>query len=126
MHLRRREGLEVSPCGLGQDHLIEREVGYRSAQPTVLFLQFLKPLQLITVHTAILTAPPVESLLRHTNLTHCFRNAHSLSLKHFNLPKLQDDILCFLSLACHLMVLLKKGLNLTQWVDHFSGGRPNP
>ena len=44
-------------------------------------------------------------------------------MKHFNLSKLQNDVFRFVSLACHLMVLLNR-IFLSQWVDHFSGDTP--
>ncbi|MBS0126281.1 hypothetical protein, partial [Thetidibacter halocola] len=41
-----------------------------------------------------------------------------------NLPQLQHDVLGFVALASHLLVLLKIGIRLSQFVDHFSGGTP--
>ena len=36
-------------------------------------------------------------------LPHRVGNCHSLSMKHFNLSKLQNDVFRFVSLACHLI-----------------------
>jgi hypothetical protein len=40
------EQTSSSPCRLRQDHLVEREVGYRSTQPRVLSLEILQPLKM--------------------------------------------------------------------------------
>ena len=42
-------GLEVSPGGLGQDQLVQRQVRNRAAQPGVLQLQRLEPFDLVVL-----------------------------------------------------------------------------
>jgi hypothetical protein len=93
---------EVSPGGLRQDHLVERQIRHRTPQALVLRLKLLEPLELIPVHAATLLAPAVIRRLRHADLTHRIGDRHPLSLQHFDLPKLQHDIFGFVSFSCHL------------------------
>ena len=101
------KGLEVSPCRLRQDHLVQRQGGYRASETLVLALQLLQSFQLITVHAAILLAPSVVGLHRHTDLPDCIRNRPSLPLQHLNLPQFRYDLLGLVSLSNHSLVLLK-------------------
>jgi hypothetical protein len=79
------------------------------------------PFELIAAHTAILLAPSIIALDRHTDLPHSFRRRPSLPLQHFNLSQFQHDIFGLLSLSSgfsifgllsfpsHPLVLLKSG-----------------
>jgi hypothetical protein len=50
-------GLEVSLGGLGQDQLIQRQIGDRPAQPAILGFQLLQPLDLVALKTTVLIPP---------------------------------------------------------------------
>ena len=50
-------GSENSPCALGQGHLVQRQIRYRTSQSLALLFKLLKPLDLITAHTTIFFAP---------------------------------------------------------------------
>ena len=56
------KGLVVSPCGLGQDHLVKCQIRHCPPQTRVLSLKQLQSLQLITVHAAILFTPAIICL----------------------------------------------------------------
>ena len=53
------QGLEVSPCSLLQDDLIQAEIGYGLPQASILFLKILKTLGLTDLQAAKLLAPTV-------------------------------------------------------------------
>ena len=50
-------GLEVSPCGLGQDLLVNRQIRNGLAKLLILFLKLLQLLELVSAHTAVLLPP---------------------------------------------------------------------
>ncbi len=62
-------GLEVSPCSLGQDLFVDREIRARSPELLVLLLQPLQFFQLPRAHPAILLAPALIGLFGDTHLT---------------------------------------------------------
>ena len=107
MHWRRREGLEtVSPRRLGQDELVECQIGDRPPEPLVLLLKLLQPLQLAPAHADILPAPAIVALLRDPDLAHRIGDRHALAMQHLDLPELQHDVFRPLSLSNHPVVLL--------------------
>jgi len=99
----------VSPGGLGQDHLVQRQITHGTSQTGILILQLLQPLQLISAHATILITSSVTGLLRYADLSDRVCDLAALSLQHFNLPQLQHDLFGFVSLSSHLLVLLKMG-----------------
>src|SRR3546814_7071592 len=56
-------GSEVSPSGLLQDQLVERQIRDRPPEPEILLLQVLHPPGLVGLQTAILLAPAIIGLL---------------------------------------------------------------
>lgn len=98
-----------SPSGLGQDHLVQRQIRNGTPQPTIFGLQLLKPFELISAYAPIFLPTPIIGLLRHANLPNGIRNRLALTLQHFNLPQLQHDVFGFVSLSSHSLVLLKMG-----------------
>ena len=62
------KGLVVSPCGLGQDHLVKCQIRHCPPQTRVLRLKQLQSLQLIVAHAAILFTPAIICLNCNTNL----------------------------------------------------------
>ena len=67
------KGLVVSPCGLGQVHLIKCQIRHCPPQTRVLRLKQLQSLQLIAAHAAILVTPAIICLNCNTNLTNRIR-----------------------------------------------------
>ena len=61
-------GLEVSLGSLLEDLLVQRQVGYRLAQPGVLGLQLLQAPHLVALQPAKLSPPPILGHLRNPNL----------------------------------------------------------
>lgn len=76
------------------------------AEPQVLLLKLLQTAKLVTSHPAILLALSIVRLLRYANLTDRIRYRLALALKHLYLAQFGYDLFWFVSLACHLLVLL--------------------
>src|SRR5262249_27635752 len=85
-------GLVVSPGGLLQDQLVQRQIRHRTAKPIVLRLEILQPLDLIALQAAELLPPAVVSHLAHPDLADRFRYALTLRGQNINLPQLGDDL----------------------------------
>ena len=115
-------GQRCSPGSLPQDHLVQRQIRYRTPQrlapsagktiSQIVFwpgsnLKLLQPFELIPAHPALnlLLAPSIIALNRHTDLPHSLRNRFSLALQPFHPPQLQHDVLRLLSLPSHSLVL---------------------
>src|SRR5215217_6420336 len=94
-------GLEVSPVRLLKNQLVQRQIGNRFTQPTILSLEFLQTLYLFDLQPAKLLAPAVIGHLAHTDLTDRLCRALSLRNQHINLPKLRYNLLRLVSLTCH-------------------------
>src|SRR3546814_2176047 len=60
-------GSEVSPSGLLQDQLVERQIRDRPPEPEILLLQVLHPPGLVGLQTAILLAPAIIRSEEHTS-----------------------------------------------------------
>jgi len=58
-------GLDVSLGSLGQDQLVERQVGHSPAKPRVLRLKLLQALHLVALQPALLVPPAAIGHLRH-------------------------------------------------------------
>jgi hypothetical protein len=56
-------GLQVSPCHVLQDLLLQRGFRDQPLKPRVLFLEFLEPLALLELEPAVFLAPPIIGLL---------------------------------------------------------------
>ena len=95
-------GLEVSPGGLLQDQLVQRQIRHRPAQPGVLRLQLLQPLHLVATsarHTpgaSGSTSPRVTPIARIASAT-----GLALRRQNINLPQLRDDLFRLVSLPRH-------------------------
>ena len=100
------KGLEVSLSDLLQDHLIERQVRYRTPQPRILLLQILQAPGLVNLQPAILAAPTVVTLLRHAHTTTDHTHLLALRQTHFGRPKKPNNLLGCISLPAHLLILL--------------------
>src|SRR4051794_10801351 len=94
-------GLEVSPVRLLKNQLVQRQIGNRFTQPTILSLEFLQTLYLFDLQPAKLLAPAVIGHLAHTDLTDRLCRALSLRNQHINLPKLRYNLLRLVSLPWH-------------------------
>src|SRR5215203_4633924 len=113
-------GLEVSPGCLLQDQLVQRQVGNRSAQPRVLSLEILQPLDLIALEPAKLLAPAVVRDLRNPNRAYRLGNALPLRHQHIHLAQLRNDLLGLVSLPRHPWSSLARKPYLR--ADHLKGG----
>src|SRR5262249_3404943 len=85
-------GLVVSPGGLLQDQLVQRQIRHRTAKPIVLRLEILQPLDLVALQAAELLPPAVVSHLAHPDRADRFRYALTLRGQNINLPQLGDDL----------------------------------
>ena len=95
------KGLEVSPCGLAQNELVQRQIRHRPTQPLVLFLKLLQPSELRPLHPAIELAPSIKGLLCNADLAHRLGNRRALCLQNFNLPKFLYNLFGLLSFSSH-------------------------
>src|SRR3974390_1288253 len=95
-------GLEVSLGGLGQDQLVQREVGYHLAQSAVLKFQLFQPLHLIGFQPTELLPPSIERHLTHADLADGIGHARPLRDQNIPLPQLRDDLLRLVSLPRHI------------------------
>ena len=98
MQARRREGLRSFPLRLCQNKLAHGEIG---PQPLVFLLQLFQTGKLRPLHPAIRFPPPIERLLRYTDLAHRLCNRRALPLHNFNLPKLRYDLFGLLTFSSH-------------------------
>src|SRR5262249_20128266 len=94
-------GLEVSPGGLLQNELIQRQIGNRLAQPAVLQLKVLQALHLFGLHPAELLTPPIIRHLAHADLADCVHHVLALRDQNIDLPQLRNDLFRLVSLPCH-------------------------
>ena len=93
------KGLEAFLCCLGQDQLVQREIGDRAPKPLVLLLQLFQTSALRLLHPTIERPPSAVRLLRHADLAHRLGNRRASSLQNFNLPKLRHYLFGLLSFA---------------------------
>ena len=94
------------PCSLGRIILISvRSDTVRRSRAFSVSNSF-QPLKLIAAHAAVLLPRPIIGLNRHTDLPRSLINRFALHYQHFNLSRIQHNILGPLSLASHLVVLL--------------------
>ena len=100
------KGSEVSLGSLGQDHLVQGKIGDRLAQPLLLLLKLLQPLELSPGHAAVKLAPAIIGKLRLADMTNRFRRRYALPLQNLDLLHLRNDILGLLSFASHVLVVL--------------------
>src|SRR5215472_6771969 len=94
-------GLEVSPGGLLQNELVQRQIGNRLAQPAVLELKVLQALHLLGLQPTELLPPPIIRHLAHPDLTDCIYHVLALRDQNIDLPQLRDDLFRLVSLPCH-------------------------
>ena len=119
-------GLEVSLGGLGQDQLIQRQIGYRSAQPAILGLQLLQPLDLVALKATVLIPPAVIGHFRYTDCSDRIHNRMALCRQHINLPKLRNNLFSRMPLPSHRRILLGQkhtsGRTTSKGADHSGAG----
>src|SRR5262249_55967951 len=96
-----RGGLEVSPGGLLQNELVQRQIRDCLAQPAVLELKILQALHLLALQPAKLLAPPIIRHLAHPDLADCVHHVLALRNQNIDLPQLRNDLFRLLSLPCH-------------------------
>ena len=72
--------LEVSPCGLGQDHLIKCQIRHCPPQTRVLSLKQLQSLQRVTARAAILFTLAIICLNCNANLANSICQRLTLAL----------------------------------------------
>src|SRR6266566_574680 len=94
-------GLEVSPRGLLQNELVQRQIRDRLAQPAVLELKVLQTLHLLALQPAELLAPPIIRHLAHPDLADCVHQVLALRDQNIDLPQLRNDLFRLVSLPCH-------------------------
>lgn len=92
---------KFSLTGLRLDQLIQRQVGYRTAQQLILFRNTLQFPQLFDSHTAVLFALAIVRLLGDTHLSNRIDPVDLLSCKYVNLAKLGDNLFRFMSFDTH-------------------------
>src|SRR2546421_1218183 len=94
-------GLEVSPGGLLQNELVQRQIRDRLAQPAVLEFKVLQALHLLALQPAELLAPPIIRHLAHPDLADCVHQVLALRDQNIDLPQLRNDLFRLVSLPCH-------------------------
>src|SRR5262249_9189092 len=94
-------GLEVSPGGLLQNELIQRQIRDCLAQPAVLELKVLQALYLLGLQPAKLLAPAIIRHLAHADLADCVHHILALRDQNIDLPQLRNDLFRLVSLPCH-------------------------
>src|SRR5262249_7960825 len=111
--------LEVSPGGLLQNELVQRQIRDGLAQPAVLQLKVLEALHLLALQPAKLLAPPIIRHLAHPDLADCVHHVLTLRDQNIDLPQLRDDLFRLVSLPCHCS---PPGSKTYLKSDHFNGG----
>src|SRR5262249_17827219 len=94
-------GLEVSPGGLLQNELVQRQIRDCLAQPAVLELKVLQALHLLGLEPAELLAPPIIRHLAHPDLADCVHHVLALRDQNIDLPQLRNHLFRLVSLPCH-------------------------
>src|SRR5215813_2071547 len=94
-------GLEVSPGGLLQYELVQRQIRDCLTQPAVLELKVLQALHLLGLQPAKLRAPPIIRHLAHPDLADCVQHILALRDQNIDLPQLRDNLFGLVSLPCH-------------------------
>src|SRR5262249_23046084 len=92
---------EVSPGGLLQNELIQRQIRDCLAQPAVLELKVLQALYLLGLQPAKLLAPAIIRHLAHADLADCVHHILALRDQNIDLPQLRNDLFRLVSLPCH-------------------------
>src|SRR5262249_54350188 len=91
----------VSPGGLLQNELVQRQIRDCLAQPAVLELKVLQALYLLGLQPAELLPPPIIRHLAHPDLADCVHHVLTLRDQNIDLPQLRDDLFRLVSLPCH-------------------------
>src|SRR5262249_30993435 len=94
-------GLEVSPGGLLQNELVQRQIRDGLAQPPVLELKVLQALHLLGFQPAELLAQPIIRHLAHPHLSYCVPYVLAMRDQNIDLPQLRNDLFRLVSLPCH-------------------------
>src|SRR5262249_10219670 len=93
--------LEVSPGGLLQNELVQRQIRDGLAQPAVLELKVLQALHLLGFQPAERLAPRILRHLTHPYRADCIPHVLALRDENIDLPQLRDDLFRLVSLPCH-------------------------
>ena len=78
-------GLEVSPCGLGQNQFVQSQIRNGSPQTFILLLKTLQFFELRGSHSSVLLTPTVKGLLCDLDFPDCINTRQPLTDKHLNL-----------------------------------------
>src|SRR6516164_9560652 len=87
-------GLEVSPGGLQQNELVQRQIRDCLAQSAVLKLKVLQALHLLGLKPAELLAPPIIRHLANPDLADCVHHVLALRDQNIDLPQLRAISSC--------------------------------
>ena len=93
------KGSVISLGGLGQDLLVDRQIGDCSAKSRILLLQILDPLHLVRLQSAELLAPALVGELRHADPPNSISNSAALRCQNIDLTQLGNDLFGLVSLS---------------------------
>src|ERR1700722_7467465 len=110
------KGLEVSPCRLGEDHLVQRQIRDCASKPGVLRLQVLQLANLVALQPAKFLTPPIIRDFGDADRANRVSNSLSLRNQHVHLSQLRDDLFRLMALSRHLVLLV---------VQRHTSGWPN-
>lgn len=102
MLAQRRAGLRSSPCGFGEDQLVERQIGGSLSERLIHLLQPFELVQLVSSHIAMLLAPLVIGLFGYAGFPDRVAPSNPLADKNLNLPQSHDNLFRIVPLASHL------------------------
>ena len=100
-------GLEVSLRYILQDLFVQRQIRDQPLQLAVLFLQFLHPLCLVHLQTAVFLPPAVERLDGDLGFFAGLGGGFSVCDADFNLPQHRHDLLWLVPLDRHVPLFLQ-------------------
>ena len=103
-------GISSSPCRLGEDHLIQRQIRDRAPKTGVLRLQILHPLDLIAPQPAVLLTPTIIRHLSDANGSDRIGHRLALRCQHINLAQLRHDLFRLVMLLGILILLAAKDI----------------
>ena len=116
-------GSEVSRGSLLEDQLLKRQNRDHPPKALLLRLKFFQAFNLVALQAAVLSPLSVIRNFRNTYRPDRLGHRSALCRKHFDLPKLRDDLFRLVSLPGH-SELLHQAIKPYFREDHFSGVRP--
>ena len=90
-----------------RDQPIQRQIRARLQETTILLLQVLQTLGLVT-KTAIFLVPTTATLLRYAEGPTSFTNRLALDHCHFGFAQQADDLFCGIAITSHSVLFLRK------------------